>query len=103
MKSSEVRSDVPVPLPVQCGTAAAEGLRGALLHAAEAGAVRIDASAVASLGQAVLQLLLSARRTAEVGGVPFDISSPSAAFSDTLARCGLADTLQPLAGRSAGA
>jgi anti-anti-sigma regulatory factor len=63
----------------------------------------VDASAVASLGQAVLQLLLAARRTAEVGGLPFDIGSPSAAFSDTLARCGLLDALQPLAARSVAA
>lgn len=103
MTSVEVRPDAPIALPAQCGTAAAEDLRTALLDAAQAGAVRVDASAVASLGQAVLQLLLAARRTAEVGGLFFDIGSPSAAFNDTLARCGLADALQPLAARSAAA
>jgi two-component system chemotaxis response regulator CheY len=101
MMSSQVRSDVPVALPAHCGTAAAADLREGLLRPAEAGAVRVDASAVASLGQAVLQLLLAARRTAEAGSLPFEIGSPSAALSDTLARCGLADALQPLAARSA--
>lgn len=101
--SSEVRSDVPVALPAQCGTAAAGGLREALLRAGGAGAVRVDASAVASLGQAVLQLLLAARRTAEAGGLPFDIGSPSTALSDTLARCGLTNTLASLPARSVAA
>ena len=103
MSSAELRPDAPIALPAQCGTAAAEGLRGALLRAAQSGPIRIDASQVSNLGQAVLQLLLAARRTAETSGMAFDIAAPSSAFSDTLARCQLAEALGQLPAQGVGA
>lgn len=96
MSSAEVGGDACLALPAQCGNAAAARLHGALLEAAGRGAVRIDASQVSSVGQSVLQLLLSARRTAEVGGTAFEIASSSAELSDTLARCQLSELLNPL-------
>lgn len=102
MSSAEVGGDACLALPAQCGNAATRDLHGALLEAAGAGAIRIDASAVSSIGQSVLQLLLSARRTAESGGQAFDIAAPSAEFSGTLTRCQLAELLTPLPARSAG-
>lgn len=98
----EVEGDTRIPLPAQCGSAAAEGLHRALCEATDRGAVHIDASQVDSVGQAVLQLLLAARRTAQARGISFDIRSASETFSDTLSRCQLPELLISLPGRSMG-
>lgn len=75
-----------VKLPAYCTTMVAGELRASLL----AGAVRIDASEVESVGQAVLQLLVAARTHA---GEAFGIVDPSPAFADRVAACGLADAI----------
>ncbi len=84
----------PLCLPAIGSTAAAESLRDALVAAADQGdGFHIDASAVESIGQAVLQVLLAARADAEASGVPFEIVNPSGAFLDRVTACGLASDL----------
>ena len=52
-----------ITLPERCDRAAAEALLPELIAAQGNGALRIDASATRQCGQAMLQLLLSARRS----------------------------------------
>lgn len=86
--------DHKVTLPAQAGTVTAEDLRVGLVLAADLDrALRIDASQVESLGQAVLQLLVAARAEAERASLPFEIVSPSPAFVERVSLCGLAGTL----------
>jgi len=82
----------PVLLPAHCGTVAAAAVRDQLLGAAR-GDTAVDASAVESLGQAVLQLLLAAARDAAAAGRGFAILDPSSAFAGRVSRCGLAQSL----------
>lgn len=76
----------------------AEGLRSTLLAALEAGDVKIAANTVTSADAAILQVLISARRTAEARkrSLTFDLSedAPLAAFA---ARLALSDALRPVA------
>ncbi len=53
-----------IMLPERCDRAAAQALMPELLAAAGNQPIEIDASRVSQIGQATLQLLLSARRTA---------------------------------------
>ena len=53
----------------------------------------VDASAVESVGQAVLQLLLAARAEAEAAGHRFYIQNPSPAFLARIEALGLSDRL----------
>lgn len=57
-----------IPLPVHCDRAAAAALLPALIPAVAAGAVTLDGSAVSRIGQAMFQLVLSARATASAKG-----------------------------------
>ncbi|MDE8654430.1 STAS domain-containing protein [Novosphingobium album (ex Liu et al. 2023)] len=52
-----------ISLPARCDRAAAEALWPELVAAMGSGATAIDGSAVAQIGQAMLQLLVSARRS----------------------------------------
>ena len=80
----------PIILPAHCGTAVAAGLQGELVAALAAQAAPvIDAGAVESLGQAVLQLLLAAR----ADRLDLRFEPVSAAFAERALRCGLGSAL----------
>lgn len=75
-------------------TVTAEDLRVRLVLASDLDhAIEIDASAVESVGQAVLQLLIAAKAEADAQSQPFVIHNPSAAFVDRVRACGLADAI----------
>eukprot|EP01037_Dinobryon_pediforme_P022710 gene22710-23947_t len=75
------KEDRSLRLPAHCTTVTAEDLRVRLVLAMDLDhRVEIDASQVASIGQAVLQLLLAGRAEAERAAQPFAILQPSAAF-----------------------
>lgn len=63
-----------VTLPARCDRAAAEAIWPELVAALGNGAIRIDGSAVQHVGQAFLQLLVSARRS---GGGAVITASPA--------------------------
>lgn len=63
-----------IVLPARCDRAAAEALCPELVAAMGSGVTKIDASGVEHVGQAVLQLLVSARRS---GGGAFITTSPA--------------------------
>jgi anti-anti-sigma regulatory factor len=84
----------PLALPSHGSTVIAEDFRVQLVMAIdEDGPVRIDASGVESVGQAVLQLLLAAREEADRREQPFEIVAPSPAFARRAVACGLAEAL----------
>ena len=86
--------DRSIMLPVNCSTGAAEDLHVRLVLAADLdGEIRIDGSQVESIGQAVLQLLLVARREASVAGLDFAIHSPSVPLVQRVLACGLGTQL----------
>ena len=81
-------------LPVHGTTVTAEELRVRMVLASDFDqAIEIEASAVESVGQAVLQLLVAAKIEADDQGQPFEIQNPSAAFVQRVTACGLADAL----------
>ena len=63
-----------ITLPARCDGAAAEAICPELVAAVSSGATRIDGSAVEHVGQAALQLLVSARRS---GGGAVITASPA--------------------------
>ena len=72
----------------------AEDLRIHLVLAADyRDRTEVDASGVESVGQAVLQLLVAARREAAQTGQPFAILNPSPAFAQRVAASRLADAI----------
>ena len=77
-----------IPLPAQCNRAAAESLLPELLCALDSGRIEIDGRQVEQIGQAMLQLLLSARRSGD--GVTI---LPSPALAQTARLTGLSDEL----------
>lgn len=78
-------------LPVHGTTVAAEDLRVRMVLASDFDQMmEIDASAVESVGQAVLQLLVAAKIEADARGQAFTLRNPSQAFVDRVAACGLA-------------
>lgn len=80
-----------VRLPPNGTTVTAEELRNQLVCAAEFGtATVIDGSAVQTIGQAVLQLLVSARRGAAIENKTCDIVDASTALLTAAAACRLA-------------
>ena len=84
----------PIRLPAHATTVTAAALRDRLVQAADAaGATDIDAADVESVGQAVLQLLVAARRDAQATGRPFAIHNPSAAFVGRVAACRLDEAI----------
>lgn len=76
-----------IDLPARADRAAAETLLPVLRDAAQAGDVSIDGRAVVQLGQAMVQLLIAARRAAETAGHRF-VLDPSEAMAATLAMAG---------------
>ena len=75
-------------LPARCDRAAAEAVWPELVAAMGDGATLIDGSAVEHVGQAVLQLLVSARRS---GGGATIVSSPT--LTEAARLTGLVDEL----------
>ncbi len=71
-------------LPARCDRAAAEALLPEMVAALGSGALHIDARECTQIGQAMLQVLVSARRTGE--GALID---PSASLRDTARQFGL--------------
>lgn len=85
-----------IHLPVHGGTVTAEDVKVRLVLAADFGAsMIIDASAVETVGQAVVQLLIAARAEADATGQSFAIVNPSEAFTARIAALGLTDALVP--------
>ncbi|MDR6853486.1 anti-anti-sigma regulatory factor [Sphingomonas sp. BE123] len=83
-----------IGLPAHGVTVTAEELKVRLVLAADAQSdILVDASAVESVGQAVLQLLLAARTEAEANGHRFIIQNPSPAFLARTEALGLTDRL----------
>ena len=77
-----------VLLPAACTRTAAEALYPELLAAMGQGPVTIDGSGVTRIGQAVLQLLVSARRSGEGASI-----TPSPALIDAAELAGLTGEL----------
>ena len=87
-----VSLELPLVLPAKLHTSYAEELRVWLVMAIDHSmTVEIDASAVESVGQACLQLLVAARSEAIQLGKTFTIEAPSAAFAERAQLCGLAE------------
>jgi anti-anti-sigma regulatory factor len=81
-------------------TVTAGDLRAELVHAADcAPATAIDASDLLSVGQAVLQLLIAAREDAVRNDHPFHFTGASAAFSERVLGCQLAESIGLSAGK----
>lgn len=77
-----------ITLPPRCDRAAAEAIWPELVAAMSNAPTAIDGSAVEHVGQAVLQLLVSARRSG--GGA---VITPSPALKDAAALTGLTTEL----------
>jgi len=81
-------------LPAHGSTVVADDLRVQLVLAADSEEeLVVDASEVESVGQAVLQLLIAARRNADERGQRFAIINPSPAFVQRVSACRLAEPL----------
>lgn len=78
----------PISLPARCDRATVESLLPEFVAAMGAPSLRVDASQVTHAGQALLQLLVSARRSSE--NVVID---PSPALRDAAALTGLTHEL----------
>lgn len=77
-----------ITLPARCDRAAAEALLPEMVAALGTGPLRIDASGCQQIGQAMLQLLVSARQTGEGA-----IITPSPALREVATLTGLANEL----------
>lgn len=73
-----------ITLPERCDRAAAEALLPEFVAALGSGALHIDATATCQCGQAMFQLLVSARRTGAGARI-----EPSPALLDAAMLCGL--------------
>ena len=81
-------------------TVTAEAIRAELMLAADcASATAIDASELLSVGQAVLQLLIAAREDALQNDHLFHFTGASAAFSERVVGCQLAEAIGLEAGK----
>jgi anti-anti-sigma regulatory factor len=78
----------PISLPPRCDRATVESLLPEFVAAVGIGALRVDASQVTHVGQSLLQLLLSARRSIENV-----VIEPSAALREAAALTGLTHEL----------
>ena len=86
--------DRMIRLPAHCTTVTAEDIRVRLVLAADFdGAMAVDASAVESVGQATLQLLVAAHAEAAATGQRFAITDASPAFVERVTQCRLADAI----------
>lgn len=77
-----------IVLPARCDRAAAEALLPEFQAALGSGPLSVDASETQQIGQAMLQLLLSARRTGEGASI-----IPSEALRETARLTGLENAL----------
>ena len=77
-----------IHLPARCDRAAAEALLPEFQAALGAGVVTIDASATEQIGQAMLQLLVSARRSGDGATI-----KPSHALREAVRLTGLTPVL----------
>lgn len=77
-----------ITLPARCDRAAAEALLPEMVAALGAGPLRIDARECQHIGQAMLQLLVSARQTGEGA-----VIEPSQTLRDVAELTGLGDEL----------
>lgn len=77
-----------ISLPARCDRAAAEALLPELVAALGSGPLRIDGRECVQVGQAMLQLLVSARQTGD--GAVID---PSAALREAVGIAGLSEEL----------
>ena len=94
----EIGAEV-VRLPANGMTVTAEELRNQLVFAGPSdGAIVIDGSAVQTVGQAVLQLLVAARRDASAAGRSCRIVNASVALRDAVGACRLAAAIDLEAG-----
>lgn len=94
MNPDPMNNDRALILPAHGTTVTAEELRVRMVLASDFDhAITIDASAVESVGQAVLQLLVAAKIEADAQSQPFVIQNPSAAFVQRVTACGLADAI----------
>jgi anti-anti-sigma regulatory factor len=75
-------------LPVRCDRAAAEALLPEMIASLGSGPLQIDARECRQIGQAMLQLLISARQTAEGA-----IIAPSRELEEIAKLTGLSDEL----------
>jgi hypothetical protein len=73
-----------ITLPARCDRAAAEAIWPEMVAAFGSGAIRIDGSAVDHVGQAMLQLLVSARRSGDGA-----VITPSSALHEAAKLTGL--------------
>lgn len=90
----EATDDRSLRLPAHCTTMIAEDLRVRMVLACELdGGIEVDASAVESVGQAVLQLLIAANAEAARVGQSLSIVAPSEAFVSRVESCRLADAI----------
>jgi len=90
----ELAAGEPILLPPSGTLIAAEELQPLLVLAMDCGdGLHLDASAVENVGQAMLQLLVAARREAEAAGQTFVIADPSPAFRERVSACRLEATL----------
>ncbi len=78
----------PIILPSRCDRAAVEALLPEFVALLGSGTIAIDATAVTHAGQAVLQLLVSARRSGDGA-----VIAPSPALLDAAGLAGLSDEL----------
>ena len=77
-----------ITLPARCDRAASEALLPEFVALIGAGPIAVDASGVTHVGQAMLQVLVSARRTGQGATI-----SPSPALVDAAQIAGLCDEL----------
>ena len=77
-----------ITLPARCDRAAAEALLPEFQAALGAGVLSIDASGTEQIGQAMLQLLVSARRSGDGATI-----NPSHALSEAARLTGLSSVL----------
>jgi len=82
-----------ITLPARCDRAASEALLPEFAALIGTGPIAVDASAVTHVGQAMLQVLVSARRTGEGASI-----APSPALIDAAQIAGLCDELFDEAG-----
>ncbi|MBF9152016.1 STAS domain-containing protein [Novosphingobium jiangmenense] len=77
-----------ITLPERCDRAAAEALLPEMIAALGSGALEIDARGCRQIGQAMLQLLISARQTGDGA-----VIHPSDALREVASLTGLTDEL----------
>lgn len=77
-----------ITLPARCDRAATEALLPEFVAAMGSGAIHIDATAIEAIGQPMLQLLVSARKTGDGAEI-----APSPALIDAARLTGLTSVL----------